>query len=164
MLKIIGGACVILSAFLLGLRLKKDMKDAYVFTDNLISGLDALKEEIRYKADYLENSMMKASDVSGTAKLFFDKVYSGMTNGEAAEEAWNNSLSAISSSEVRVLIAETGKQIGKTDTESQIKLLENCTERLKSLYLKQKNRCEKHGDIYPKFGAVAGIFITILLI
>lgn len=164
MLKIIGASFTILGGLLLGLKMKKDIKDECVFTENLISGLIALKEEIRFVPDVLKNSILKCSETAGCAKELFLDVYNRIESGSSAEEAWETAVCELKNEEVRTVLSETGRQIGKSDTDGQISLLEIAISKLSRIYDKRLEHLTISANQYPKFGAVSGILIAVLLI
>lgn len=164
MLKIIGGVLVIISTSFFGYSIKKNMKDNCRFTEDLMSGLQAVKEDIRYTSDYLSNSVAKSVSLSGTANKFFEQIHNEMNSGSTAEEAFEKALVQIDNEDIKNLLIETAKQIGKTDSDGQINLLECCINKLKVLHTKQLEYYEKHSNVYTKFGVVSGVLITIMLI
>ena len=90
MLKITGGIIVIIMSFLYGQSLKKSMVHKIEITNELIKGLRALKEEIRYNSDYLENSIFKITKFCGEKSMFFKGVYDGLKRGLPSDTAWQN--------------------------------------------------------------------------
>ncbi|MBQ7039139.1 MAG: stage III sporulation protein AB [Clostridia bacterium] len=163
MFKIAGSIMVVVAAFLIGFFMRKELKDACDFTIDMIDGLNALKEEIRYNSDYILNSISKSAMLSGSAKPFFDKVYSEIKEGNSAEQAFSEASLEIKNENVRSVIFNMSKMIGKTDAVGQQNLLSGCIEKLVILHEQQSSLLKERGNLYPKLGAVSGILITILL-
>lgn len=149
-----------LSSFLLGYGIKKRMKDECELIRCLADGFCTVKEEIRYNSDYLLHSMQKVYE-SGE---FFKKICDEMDSGKSYDDAWKTAVLTVASEDVRNVLNDMEKKIGKTDAEGQIKLFELMIDRLNTIHDKKFNLYEKQGGIYPKFGIASGILITILLI
>ena len=165
MLKISGGIIVIIISFLYGQSLKRSIVDKIEITNELIKGLRALKEEIRYSPDYLENSILKINEFCGEKTLFFKKVYDGLKRGLSSDESWQNAADELKELDLRMFscIKELGSVIGKSDREGQENLLTSTILKLESIEGDQQTELLKKGALYPKFGAVFGVLVTIIL-
>ncbi len=166
MLKIIGGLLVLVSTSLWGINIHKKMKIQTEITDGCIKGLFYLKENIRFSMDNLYECLLACSKSSGKAEKLFlnsanlikegvcpsDALYSSVSDYDLMDENTKNSLYSLC------------RQLGKTDVEGQISVLDKCVSELNLTLSQLTETLKSKGVLYQKCGIVSGLLVVILFI
>ena len=98
---------------------------------------------------------------------YLEKCRLYLCDGTDFPAAWKNSLHGTShlykSAEIERLL-HLGQNLGVSNTDNQLKMLELQTNYFEEFLLQAKNKCKKYGNIAVTLGALTGCIIFIVII
>lgn len=166
MLKIAGALLVIVASSMWGIGIYCDLKLKAGITNGCIKGLFSLKENIRFSMENLYESIALCAKSSGKAKEIFECAIEQTENGLNPSDALKYALQCNKhiSENTRNIMLYMCSQLGKTDAEGQILMLEKCMLDLEKVQAEENEIIKTKGVLYQKCGIVSGILIAIILI
>lgn len=166
MLKITGALFIIIATSMWGINVYRDLKLKAEITSGCIKGLFALKENIRFSMENLYESIALCAKSSGRAKEIFECAVVHTEKGLNPSDALKYSLESNKhiSDNTRNIMLYMCSQLGKTDAEGQIFMLEKCMNDLEKVQTEENEIIKTKGVLYQKCGIVSGILIAIILI
>ena len=168
--KIICSLVIVITCTLLGMQKARKLSDREYILREFVSFLNSVKNEIKYMLTILPNAYevariplkTKLKDAIGAISL--DMLNDGRSL--VVEASINKNISEISELESydKTLITSTLKNLGMTNVEGQINIIENTIKNIESqineaVYIKNKN-----SRMYRTIGALCGIMIVVVFI
>lgn len=166
MLKITGALFIIVATSMWGINVYRDLKLKAEITNGCIKGIFALKENIRFSMENLYESIVLCAKSSGKAKGIFEcaieKTGTGLNPSDALKYALETNKHI--GNNTRNIMLYMCSQLGKTDAEGQILMLEKCMHDLENVQAEENEIIKTKGVLYQKCGIVSGILMAIILI
>lgn len=138
---------------------KHELRERVVFLSEISSLLErfitGIKNFKRTSDELLEN---ENGAFAGLVKSFRD-------DRNDIRAAWEKACEQLPKKrEETALLSELGRSLGSSDTESTLRLLERCAERISQLKSAAEAEFEKRGKAEFRIGALCGIGAAILII
>lgn len=145
-----------------GFRRKTELRERVVFLGEISSLLErfiiGIKNFKRTSDELLEN------ENGAFARL----VKSCRSEQNDIRAAWEKACEELSKNpknhEETALLSELGRSLGSSDTESTLRILEQCAERISRLKIAAEAEYEKVGKTVFRVGALCGVGAAILII
>ena len=158
-IRILAAALAAAVGALAGYRKSRELKDRAVFLAEISSLLErfiiGIKNFKRTSDELLENE-------NGEFARLVKGYRSEQTDIRAAWEKACGNLPA--KREETALLSELGRSLGASDTESTLRLLEQCAERVSRLRASADAEFEKRGRAVFQIGALCGVGAAVLII
>ncbi|MBR4030404.1 MAG: stage III sporulation protein AB [Clostridia bacterium] len=166
MLKITGALFIIVATSMWGINVYRDLKLKAEITNGCIKAIFALKENIRFSMENLYQSIALCVKSSGRAKEIFECAIEQTEKGLNPSDALKYALESNKhiGNNTRNIMLYMCSQIGTTDAEGQILMLEKCMHDLENEQTEENEIIKTKGILYQKCGIVSGILIAIILI
>lgn len=169
MIKIIGALLIIGAAAKIGFdfasRLETRRKCLVGFKDACI----VLESEIEFMRTLPREAFFSVSKMqTGFIGEFFEQVYKLMDQNMSISQAWEISLShkkiqmCLTERDIRIL-CDFANRIGKSDTQNEIKNIQNTVSKLELQIHEATNNCSKK-NLYRSGGVLIGLLAVVLLL
>lgn len=158
-LRLLAAATAFAVGALWGYRKSRELKDRAVFLTEISSLLErfiiGIKNFKRTSDELLENE-------NGT---FAMRVKSLRNEQKNIRTAWEKACGELPKKcEETALLSELGRSLGSSDTESTLRLLEQCAEQISRLKTAADAEFEKRGRAVFQVGALCGVGAAVLII
>lgn len=163
MVKILGAVMTGFACGYLGLKISFAMKIRAESLNNIITSLEMLESEINFSMNKLKQAFMRV-DKCGLFKFAAENM-----DEKGVKTAWTNAVNECSiklslKDADKDILMTLGKNIGKTDTDDQIKNIKY----IKSMIAEQEKQAQseysRFGKMYRNGGVLVGLLIVIMLI
>ncbi len=166
MIRFIGAALILVSTSVWGFLNSMIPYKRYKNLIKIIAALNAMKNEIRFSSDYIDNVLIKVSLITD-----FDMIFKTAANIDKAlpiSARWKKALQEDASSlhlskEDYEVLAMLGAELGMTDREGQLKNIENTISMLEVLQNSAKEDYENMSKLKKGLGVSVGLFAVIIL-
>jgi len=166
-MKILGAVLIIIACSIAGFDVYSKNIKKLKYIEGLISGFEFFKSDVSFSHSILGEVFLKSADFAGCAEDFFKNIGTELSKdgvlAHNAFEKYSFNLKNCVNQETFNITKDVILQLGNTDAESQIKLLESGVEKLKNCMFRQEAFCAKEGVMFKKIGVVAGVAISLLL-
>ncbi|MBO5453776.1 MAG: stage III sporulation protein AB [Clostridia bacterium] len=164
-IKVIGISILIYVCIKLSRDKKKKLKNTCEYIEGIIYGLEHLKTEIMFFSALLGKALINSSEFAGNARNLF--VSSGNLliknpSLKLGDIFFENS--ECTDYELLTILKDLGAQLGTSDTENEIAVIDSYIEKISSVFEKCKNDYENKGKLIEKVGIITGILIAILVL
>lgn len=166
-MKLLGSLLIILACSLYGFFKAYALKKKCKNLTEIKSIVNTLKSQIGFLKTDLCTAVINASKDYGVSPVFSDFAYGIKTLG--VDDSWNESLkkhsSALFFSEQDTEVLKLfSKDLGKTDTDNQLKSLDFFLGLLDELYYNADSQYKLKASIYKSAGTTIGIFVVLMLL
>ena len=167
MIKYIGAMLIFASTYYWGFRSSLIPYKRYKNLMKINSGFLAMKNEIRYSGDYIDEVLLKTGKVIDFKKIFLtaaqmDKMLPIRKRWEEAVILDSPSL-YFNNDDIEILNMFS-QELGMTDREGQIKNIEHTVELIKHNINSAKEEYDNMSKLKKGLGISAGLFAIILLL
>lgn len=167
MLKMIGITAVLLSSVMFGFYLTRKLRRHIEILSSLREIMLTFKREISYRMTPMSDLFGMCSDlsVSEFTGCISDGLQKGRSLGESVKAAEENTncMSELTGTE-RAFVLQTLSDLGGTDVESQISMLENAVQTVDEFINIAKENKAKNSKVYFTMSLYIGIAIAIIFI
>lgn len=165
MIKLSGIIFVFFSIFYLGNSLKQQYKIKYQFADGIVSGLEFLTKELSFMTNILSDAFINSSEYSGIAESIFVNAGNVLKTNPSVDLG-NYLYTEILPKDKTVadLMKSLGNQLGISDSENEIKTINNTLYKLKELVKEYEKDYKTKGELIGKISVIFGIGCGIILI
>lgn len=172
MLKLLGTVLIISSFSALGMSMRQRLKTRIYALITMISALDFLCGEIRFKLTSLPEIISRLAQEGGTAaQRLFSELEQEMEkqDGLSLSYKWLKTFrevgpeTGLAREEIDILCS-LSSSIGQYDIEQQMKNLEYARKRLESCLVMAKSELQMRGNVYRACTIAAGIMLVLILI
>lgn len=167
MFKYIGALLIFTSSALIGFKSSliplKRHKNLY----KISNCFNTMKNEIRYSSDYIDEILKKVSKINNFAFIF--KTTASFEKSIPVSVRWEKAVLTDSpllnlkkeDSEILIMF---GHELGMTDREGQLKIIDNLLSNLDTLITDAKEEYDKKSKLQKGLGISLGLFAIIILI
>ena len=126
--------------------------------------LSAICTELQHTLPFVPDLLCFLAGQAAFRELVF--LQEAAANAENYPECWDKALQHDSclTEPVRDILKTVGQTLGSTTLEGQLSALTLCQEQLREIELDAEQKARQRGNLYCKFGLLAGCFISILLL
>lgn len=168
MTKLLGAVLILLACVTMGQWAARRLKERVSLLSGLQQGIVALSKEIAYSATSMSEALQRAAAAAGRAGDLFAQAGRTLRQGDGltAGEAWQQVIAQQTSidAELRSLLELPAAGLGLSDSESQVKQLELCRERLREAELQAEERERQYGKIYRSMSWACGAVLVLFLL
>lgn len=168
--KIVGGALLILSCWLVGYCMALNLKIRKQSLQDVRVALLELKNQIGFAGASLSDAFAEvAAQIRVPASELFDEFSKNLNGDKPVPEVWHGAVESVSdnlslNNEDKRLIQNFGKMLGNSDIEGQISNIELTTTRLELQIADSTDRDKRLGAIFKYAGVAAGVALTLILL
>lgn len=167
MLKYAGLAIIIAITSFAGCYFSSALRTRLVNLKKINFLIDEIIILLRYKASTVyEITDCLASNERFADFYFLKKIYAN--SGISFQQNWNNAVESQPPSSLKVneleILADIGKNLGTSDMEGQLSMLNLQRAELESLIASAEKEYENKAKLYRSLGVLAGAFISVMLI
>lgn len=165
-LKIIGAVIILTVCAYAGFYFADRLKKRCVYLRNINTALSLLETEISFGGSRLKKAL-KSVDRTADTRGLFEETAEGLEE-LGIKKAWHNTVLkkraelCLTDSDAEALAA-LGARLGMTDTENQIKNIRYVKEMLNAQQKEAEGEYERLGRLYRGGGALAGLFLILIL-
>lgn len=162
-LRIFAAALAAAVGALAGYRKSRELKDRAVFLTEISSLLERFHIGIK-------NFKLTSDELLENENGAFARLVKSYRNEQTdIREAWEKACAELQNNlpakrEETALLSELGRSLGASDTESTLRLLEQCSERISQLRASAEAEFEKRGRAVFQIGALCGVGAAVLII
>lgn len=166
MFKLAGALIIFASSTIWGFEKAAVPMKRYKNLAKIISVLNAVKNEIRFTSEFIDDIFLKASKITDFDCIF--KTAADYEKNIAISERWKKAVSedfsqlSLSKEDFEALLM-FGAELGMTDREGQIKNIENTITILDALKQSARDDYEKTAKLNRGLGIALGLTAIILL-
>lgn len=167
-IKIIGGLLILVSSALSGIVTAASYKERVLTIRDFRRRLRILADEIRFMKGVIGDALEKAGGEKGPAAVFFRDAAIYVQTMDASS-AWDLAcdseeiVSPLKKEDIQA-IRLLGSQLGMSDIEGQLAVIDSVDSRMALLEEKAEELRAKNEPLFRKIGIMAGIAIIIILI
>ena len=158
MLKISGLILILFFCSYAGVSFYKTTIYRVGYIADIIEGLRFMRKELEFSEGLLEDVLAAASEYSGKSKNLFMNCAVDFKNCKKNIE--NENVSP----ETKTICKKFFGQIGKSNLENELNLIDVTIGQLEALYSQEKAYSEKNGKLIAKTGVLMGLLLFVLLL
>ena len=167
MFKYIGALLIFTSSALIGFNSSLIPLKRYKNLYKISNCFNTMKNEIRYSSDYIDEILKKVSKINDFSFIFnttasIDKTISIAARWEKAVLTDSPQLN-LKKEDSEILIM-FGHELGMTDREGQLKIIDNLLSNLRTSITDAKEEYDKKSKLQKGLGISLGLFAIIILI
>lgn len=167
MFKYIGAILIFTSSALIGFKSSWIPLKRYKNLYKISNCFNTMKNEIRYSSDYIDEILKKVSKINDFSYIF--KTTASFDKSIPVSKRWEKAVLTDSpllnlkkeDSEILIMF---GHELGMTDREGQIKIIDNLLSSLNTLQISAKEEYDKKSKLQKGLGVTLGLFTIIILI
>ncbi len=166
MFKYIGALLIFSSSALIGFKSSLIPLKRYKNLYKISNCLNTMKNEIRYTSDYIDEVLQNVSKINNFTFIF--KTTASIDRKIPVSTRWEKAvltdapLLNLSKEDCEILIM-FGHELGMTDREGQLKIIENLLSSIETLQQKAKEEYDKKSKLQKGLGISLGLFAIIIL-
>ena len=168
MTKLLGAVLILACCGIAGQWAVQRLKGRVRFLVGLQQGLLTLEKEISYSSTAMSQALGRAAETAESAGPLFQKAAELLRQGDGltAGEAWERAVSVQGplDAELLELLRLPGSGLGLSDSESQVKQLELCRERLREAERQAASREQQYGKVYQALSWGCGAVLVLFLL
>ena len=166
MFKFVGALLIFSSTTILGFKSSLIPLKRYRNLYKISNCLNTMKNEIRYSSDFIDEILIKVSKINDFPFLF--KSTAEIDKKIPISSRWKKAVTAdapllkLNKEDCESLII-FGQELGMTDREGQLKIIENILSTLDTLQQNAKEDYDKKSKLQKGLGISLGLFAIIIL-
>lgn len=165
-MKLLGGALVVLSGFLMGLQTVERLRSDVKRRSALCGMLEGLSYELgRFRTPLPDAFSALCAQSEGAALHLCRSVSEALSQPEPAvfSKAWARALDGVPGRE-REILSPLGSVLGRYGTEEQLSALERCRRDMERLLTEGRDRLRERGRVCVGLWAAVGLMAAVVLI